>query len=147
MSQASKPRVDFYKLNSQNRTSISRFCCQLADKVVKMGNTVFVKTQDEAATRQMDDIMWTFSDNSFLPHTVQGDREDSDAPVVIGHGAGTATGYLLINLSDQLPENFQNFERIAEIVNDVPQVLASGRARYSTYKNNACPLHYHEITS
>ena len=147
MSQESKSRIDFYKLNSQNRTSINRFCCQLADKVVKMGNPVFVMTKDASETHLMDDIMWTFSDSSFLPHAIQGDTEDADAAVIIGHSTPASTGYLLINLSDELPENIQNYERIAEIINDAPLNLHKGRARYSAYKKDAYPLHYHEIKS
>ncbi len=147
MDREDKPRIDFYKLNGQNRTSISRFCCQLADKVVKMGNHVFVKTKDETETRLIDDIMWTFSDSSFLPHAVQGITEDADAPVVIGHTAAATTAYLLINLSDELPEDRDNYERIAEIINDSPQTLQQGRARYASYKKQAYPLYYHEITS
>lgn len=146
MSQESKPRVDFYKLNSQNRTSINRFCCQLADKVVNMGNPVFVRTKDEAETRLMDDLMWTFSDSSFVPHAIQGETEDTDAAVIIGHSAPASRAYLLINLGDELPENIQNYERIAEIINDAPDNIHSGRARYSAYKKNNYPLHYHEIT-
>ncbi len=147
MSQETKPRIDFYKLNSQNRTSINRFCCQLADKVVKMGNPVFVRTKDETETRLMDDIMWTFSDSSFLPHAIQGDTVDTDVAVIIGHSASASTAYLLINLGDELPKNIQNYERIAEIINDAPENLLQGRARYSAYKKDAYPLHYHEITS
>ena len=147
MTQESKPRIDFYKLNSQNRTAINRFCCQLADKVVKMGNPVFVRTKDETETRIMDDIMWTFSDSSFLPHAIQDDAEDTDTPVIIGHNASALKGFLLINLSDEFPENTLNYERVAEIISDAPENLLKGRARYSAYKRDAYPLHYHEITS
>ena len=147
MTKENKPRIDFYKLNSQNRTRINRFCCQLADKVVKMGNPVFVRTKNEAESHLLDDVMWTFSDSSFLPHAIQGDSEDTDAPVIIGHSASASKAYLLINLSDEFPENALNYERVAEIISDVPDNLQKGRARYSAYKRDAYPLHYHEITS
>jgi len=147
MTQKSKPRIDFYKLNSQNRTRINKFCCQLADKALKMGSPVFVRTRDETESHVLDDIMWTFSDSSFVPHTIQGDTEDSDAAVIIGHSASTSKAYLLINLSDELPENTLNYERVAEIISDAPENLQNGRARYAAYKRDAYPLHYHEIIS
>jgi DNA polymerase-3 subunit chi len=147
MTRKSKPRIDFYKLNSQNRTRINRFCCQLADKVVKMGNPVFVRTKDEAESRLLDDIMWTFNDSSFVPHAIQGDTEDADAPVIIGHSASASKAYLLINLSGEFPESTLNYERVAEIISDDPENLQKGRVRYSAYKKDAYPLHYHEITS
>ena len=147
MTSNDKPRVDFYKLDAENRTGVNLFCCQLADKVVRMGKAVFVKTRDAAETRFMDELMWTFNDSSFLPHAVQGDTEDSSAPVIIGHDAAGADAYLLINLSDDLPHNTRNFQRIAEIINAAPRTLQQGRVRYSRYKQDAYPLHYHEITS
>ena len=147
MSQPTRPRIDFYKLNSLNSASINRFCCQLADKVVKMGNPVFVRTKNAAETRLLDDMMWTFSDSSFLAHEVQSDTVDSDAPVIIGHNASAPTTYLLINLGGELQEDIERYERIAEIINDAPDVLQRGRARYSAYKKAAYPLHYHEITA
>ncbi len=147
MSQDSKPRIDFYKLNSQNSTSINRFCCQLTDKVVKMGHSVFIRTKDERETHLLDDMMWTYSDSSFLPHARQDDNADTDAPVIIGHRASPDTAYLLINLSDELPDSIHSYERIAEIINDAPDILHKGRLRYSSYKKDAYTLHYHEITT
>ena len=147
MSPNSKPRIDFYKLNSQNSTSIARFCCQLAEKVVKMGHSVFVRTQDERDTRLLDDMMWTFSDSSFLPHARLGDTTDQDAEVIIGHSTASSPGYLLINLSDERPENIDSYERVAEIINEAPDNLQKGRKRYAGYKQDAYTLHYHEITA
>jgi DNA polymerase-3 subunit chi len=145
MSQDSKPRIDFYKLRSQGRYAIERFCCQLADKVVKMGKPVFVLTNDEAQSHQLDDIMWTYNDSSFVPHDIQGRDDDADTPVIIGHDIPDRSSYLLINLTDKMPASLDGFERVAEIINDEPAVLHQGRQRYSNYRNDAYPLHYHEI--
>ncbi len=147
MTQESRPRIDFYKLNTQNSASISRFCCQLTDKVVKMGHSVFIRTKDERETRLLDDMMWTYSDSSFLPHQTLDENPDTDAPVIIGHRAAPSSGYLLINLSDERPENIHNYERIAEVVNEAPDTLHTGRVRYAAYKKEAFTLHYHEITA
>lgn len=145
MSQDSKPRIDFYKLPSQSRSGIERFCCQLTDKVVKMGKPVFVLTNDAAQSRQLDDIMWTYKDSSFLPHDILGSTDDADTPVIIGHDIPAGGSYLLINLADSVPARLDEFERVAEIINDEPSVLHQGRQRYSNYRNDDYPLHYHEI--
>ena len=147
MNQQAMPRIDFYKLSSDNSNSINRFCCQLTDKAVNLGLSVFVSTENEHQTRLLDDMMWTFSDSSFLPHARQDDDSERDAPVIIGHRAPRSAADLLINLSGQLPESLHNFERIAEIINNAPDNLHKGRLRYAAYKRDAYPLHYHEITS
>ena len=143
---AEKPRIDFYKLNHQNSSRSHRFCCQLAEKVVKMGHSVFIRTRDERQARLLDDMMWTYSDSSFLPHAKQGDGEDPDVPVLTGHQAPASGNFLLINMSDAMPDNLDAYERVAEIIDESPDVLNKGRARYAAYKKNAYALHYHEIT-
>ena len=147
MSPDSKPRIDFYKLNTRQATGINRFCCQLTEKVVKMGHSVFIRTNDERDTQLLDDMMWTYSDSSFLPHARLGDNTDQDVGVVIGHRASPSPAYLLINLGDDRPENMEQFERVAEIISDTPENLQKGRIRYAGYKKEACTLHYHEITT
>ena len=151
MSSAEKSRVDFYKLSSHNEHAVKRFCCQLAAKVVNMGHPVFVLTRNASESRVLDDLMWTFSDSSFLPHEIHGDTRDDpmaqDAPVLIGHDLPEDEHHLLINLTDTIPGHTDRFERIAEIINDDPQILASGRARYANYNKQEYPLQYHEIKS
>ena len=95
----------------------------------------------------MDDLMWTYSDNSFLPHAILDNSTDKDTPVIIGHDTMQSSAFLLINLSDEIPEQIENFERVAEIINEAPQTLQSGRKRYSAYKQADYPLHYHDIIS
>lgn len=146
MNQDRKPRIDFYKLRGQSRSGIERFCCQLADKVVKMDKPVFVLTHDAVQSRQLDDFMWTFNDSSFVPHDIQGNDDNADTPVIIGHDIHEHSRYLLINLTDKMPAGLYGFERVAEIINDEPAVLHQGRQRYSSYRKDAYPLHYHEIT-
>ncbi len=143
----SKPRIDFYKLSSRNRTGINRFCCQLTEKVVNMGHSVFIRTRDERETQLLDDMLWTYSDSSFLPHARLGDNADQEAAVIIGHSASPSPGYLLINLSGERPENIREYERVAEIIDDSPENLQNGRIRYADYRKEAYTLHYHEITA
>ncbi|NNL06759.1 MAG: DNA polymerase III subunit chi [Gammaproteobacteria bacterium] len=145
MNQDRKPRIDFYKLRNQSRSGIELFCCQLADKVVKMDKPVFVLTHDAVQSRQLDDFMWTFNDSSFVPHDIQDNDDNADTPVIIGHDIPERSRYLLINLTDMMPARLYGFERVAEIINDEPAVLHRGRQRYSNYRNDAYPLHYHEI--
>ena len=145
MSSAEKSRVDFYKLSSHNEHAVKRFCCQLADKVVKLGHPVFVLTSNASESQLLDDMMWTFSDSSFLPHEIQDNAASPDTPVIIGHQLPDGRHHLLINLTDNIPEHTDRFERIAEIIDDDPVTVASGRARYASYNKQDYPLHYHDI--
>ena len=145
MASTNKTLVDFYILDAKSQNSIWSFCCRLAEKVCKLGNTVHIRTNDEHETKLLDDLMWTYSKQSFLPHAIQGD--DMDAPVFIGHESTQNPADLLINLASTSPDGIEGYSRIAEILNDDDKIKASGRIRYSEYKQSGCNLNHHKIES
>lgn len=142
---ANTPRVDFYHLRTVGIDQLLRFSCRLAEKAWKTGQRVFLYTEDENAARRLDNLMWSFSDSSFLPHCRQGDADEADSAVLVGHHLNNTSHDLLINLSGQIPTLPGTFRRIAEIIDETPATLESGRQRYAAYKQRELPLNYHDI--
>lgn len=139
------PRVDFYLLTGQSHQAIHQFCCRLVEKAWKLGNTVFIRTRDEAEARLLDDLMWTYSDGSFLPHALENNTE-AETPVIIGNHSEPASSHdLLINLADDLPTQNHLYQRIAEVVNEDAGIKQRGRQHYAHYDTNNYPLHHHNI--
>ena len=148
----SRPQVSFYHLGSDQPQDIARFCCRLADKAWQLGHSVAILTRDGHQSRMLDDLLWTFRDEGFLPHALAEDDPEHSAPVRIAErldGLGNAD--LLINLcpaiSDELEAHEPRFSRIAEIIDENPQTKQQGRIRYSYYDKKNYPLEYHDITS
>jgi len=52
---------------------------------------------------------------------------------------------VLINLTLTVPPFFEPFERMAEIVDDIPQARQAGRTRYRFYKEKGYALKIHDI--
>jgi DNA polymerase-3 subunit chi len=145
VTKANTPRVDFYHLRQGGIEQLLRFSCRLAEKAWKTGHRVFLYTEDEISTRRLDDLLWSFSDSSFLPHCRQGDADEGDSAVLVGHHLNDTGHDLLINLSGRMPPLPGTFRRIAEIIDETPATLQSGRQRYAAYKQRELPLNYHEI--
>ena len=104
-----------------------------------MGHKVFVQAESEGAARELDDLMWTYSDRSFLPHCLAG--QDPEAAVHIGHGAEPEGEFhLLINLGQDVPGFFSRFERVAEVVDGDETRKTQGRERFRFYKDRGYPL-------
>ena len=117
---------------------------------------------DEDATR-MDDLLWTFEQDSFVPHERWHGVGDSntideapdsetagDAPLMTRVLIGTTTQppalpELLINLGAAVPEWFAQCPRVAEIVGATPHCKAAGRQRYRAYREQGVPLRTHEV--
>jgi len=139
-------QVDFYILEESSPRASLLFACRLADKVCSMGHRVFVQVPSEGVARELDELMWTYHDRSFLPHSLAG--EDPEAAVHIGHGTEPAEGFhLLINLATDVPGFFSRFERVAEVVDGDETHKAKGRERFRFYKDRGYPLKTNSIGS
>lgn len=145
MTNTESPRVDFYHLQDNSLNKLQRFCCRLVEKACGQGHRVFLCAQDESEAARLDDLLWSFSDSSFLPHCRQGDADAADSPVIIGCQPDGQAGDILVNLSGRMPDNPGDFRRIAEIIDETPDTLRQGRQRYAGYREAGLPLYYHKI--
>ena len=138
-------RVDFYILPDANRNKLQLFACRLAEKAWQQGNHILIRTDSAEHSSSMDDLLWTFKDGSFIPHCVAGSDDDDLQPIVISHEeTSSGTYHLLINLSSHVPTQNQ-FERIAEILNQESDRKQVGRDHYKIYREQGHDLHHHDM--
>jgi DNA polymerase-3 subunit chi len=141
-------QVDFYVLKDDSAMNRVQFACRLADKAYRLGHRVYIHTESAEQTRQLDDLLWTFQQNSFVPHCVYQQAGAEPPPVMLAHDAEPdASNQVLINLAAEVPLFFSRFERVAELVNQDADIRQQGRGRYSFYKERGYPLRTHEIST
>lgn len=126
-------QVDYYIREDAQPTARMQFCCRLLEKAVGEGYDAFVLTSDAASAAALDERLWTFSQGSFVPHALV-DQADGE-PVLIGTSLPERPGGLLVILGDALPEGWQHWSRVAEIVVQSPEVLTQTRERYRRYRD------------
>lgn len=142
-------RVDFYLLPTSNPQQRRVLACKLAEKAWRQGLKVYLHTGSEVETDTLDKLLWTFRIGSFVPHArADGSLKDiEDVEVLIGNQIPPADFQeLLINLSSELLPQFQQFQRIAEILDEDVGVKAQGRKRYSVYKQQGAELETHKLS-
>lgn len=140
-----KPRVDFYVLDDGNPTGLWLTACKLIEKIYKQGLTVFACLETEDDALRMDDLLWTFRQGSFVPHArYQG--PDPLTPVHVGWiGADIPIADVLVNLAPTVPEAAPQFQRIADLVNQVPEIRSLGRVRYRQYQAQGFHIETHTL--
>tara|TARA_R110000764_G_scaffold209704_2_gene295414 strand:+ start:123 stop:554 length:432 start_codon:yes stop_codon:yes gene_type:complete len=137
-------RIDFYLLSSDQPATRLQYACRLAHKAWQKGHHVYLHCTDEAAAEQLDELLWSFREEAFLPHALQADH--TDEPVICGFGNDPGAAQdLLINLSDSAPEFFSRFARLAEIVVEQDAVRVPARERFRFYRERGYPLQSHQI--
>lgn len=138
-------RVDFYVLSADAPDARLRYACRLAERAVEQGCQVYIQTQD---VQRLDDMLWTFSDGSFLPHEIYRGQaaEHARVMVMVGSEAGPQSHRgLLINLTDGMPSDVNAYDRIAEIVDVDPERKRTARDRYKQYREQGCAMESHNL--
>ncbi len=142
-------QVDFYLVEDQQAHNRERLACRIADKAWTLGKRVFIHTRDRAQAEQIDHLLWTQRQGSFLPHEIVGSKEyDVATAIHIGFGQepGNSDTQVLINLCDQVPGFFSRFQRVAEVVNDEADVKQQARVRYQFYRDRGYQLETHKLS-
>jgi DNA polymerase III subunit chi len=138
------PQVEFHILSEAGDTARLRYACQLIEQAYAQGIRSFVYVAGEDQAKRMDDMLWTFRDQAFIPHEILGENSPTHPLVMALIGASptapTEFQSLLINLSDTIPATLSTFTRICEVVDADPHPKQQARERYKQYRDQGCEL-------
>ncbi|MBN9024143.1 MAG: DNA polymerase III subunit chi, partial [Rhizobiales bacterium] len=81
--------VLFYHLQQQ---PLEALLPGLLEKSLERGWRVVVEAGSPVRCDQLDALLWTYSDDSFLPHGLWRDPEAAQHPILITPGAGNPNG-------------------------------------------------------
>ena len=124
------------------------YCCRLLRKAVS-GNARVVVTGLADTLAQLDEDLWTFSPTDFVPHCLL----DADtalvaaSPVILATSIGSVPHWqVLINLGQAVPDGFERFERVIEVVGLDDDERRFARARWKHYTERGHAITRHDLT-
>ena len=140
-------RADFYVLEGSDARERLKFACRIIDKAFNAEHRVLVWLEDAAALQSFDELLWTFAQDSFIPHEPAGPESAwEDAPVLLSCGALPPEGTdVLINLANDVPALARSAARAIEIIDADPQRRQAGRARFKQYRDLGIEPATHKI--
>jgi DNA polymerase-3 subunit chi len=141
------PRIDFYTLEPDSPGDRALLCCRLAERARAEGLRVYIHCPDQESARRLDRLLWTYRQDSFIPHGLVGHTDAALTPVLIGT-AGTPTdeNQVLINLTATVPDFFERFQRVCEPVDRDPAGRAAARERFRCYRDQGHPPQHHSVS-
>ena len=139
-------RVDFYLLQENEPQHTWLVICRLIEKAYKRGHHIFVFCENQQDAEHLDELLWTFKEDSFIPHNLQGEGPEPAPAVQIGYGP-EPRGFndILINLANTVPNFLSRFKRAIEIVPANESAKSISRDHYRHYRGLQCDLHTHTI--
>ncbi len=141
--------INFYISGYNTLRSRILLACRLVEKAREHKLQVHIHTDGYNTTKQMDEMLWIWKESSFIPHIsdISNDLTNpfSEPVSIASDYAPTKHCDYLINLSNQIPEFFSRYTKMAEIINQNESILTGGRERYSFYKNRGYTLNYYQL--
>ncbi len=139
-------RVDFYILNTADELESLEFTCRLIEKIYLRNHRLFAYCDGLEQAHQLDELLWTFKANSFIPHNLENEGPMPPPPIQIGVAPPSRFFKdVLLNLSHQLTEFHERFGRIIEILDERDDIKRMGRETYRAYQSYGYSLHVHKI--
>ena len=140
-------QVDFYVMTGGSVDDSLRVACRLAEKASQRGS-VYVHTSNEAQTHALNEKLWSFREDAFVPHGIHSENNEHPASekVLIGHTLPPEDFHdLMINLSLEVPRFHGRFARLLEVVPGEHEAREACRKSYAYYRDRGYPLNKHDI--
>ena len=139
-------QIDFYIMSEKAKGNRFLLACRLTEKAYQAGHRVCINTNSEYDAKQVNDLLWTFNEQSFIPHDDLVENEPQNSPVLVASQLKSTDEHdVLINLASDVPSCFSQFERLLEPVDKDESNKVSGRNRYRYYRDCGYNINNHEI--
>lgn len=139
-------RADFYLIAKPRfREQPLLLVCELAKRAFEAGKPTLVLARDAAQAEQLDDLLWSFDPDAYVPHQIAGEDPDEDeADVLIAPpGVDVPLRAFVINLRDASVDG--DFERVLEVVPADESARGPLRARWTQYKARGFEVNKHDM--
>ena len=129
--------VLFHHFESIERKDFLIYVCKLIEKGYKQNiNPIFIKTNTQKQAEELDKFLWTFRQESYIPHTLVDQDSNNTQPVQIGWiDNEIEDAEAIINLSDGMPDISNHLKKIHEIIENIDEKKEKARERWKKYKS------------
>lgn len=107
--------VLFYHLE---RATIENVLPTLLEKSLERGWRVVVEVGSTERAEALDQSLWTYRDDSFLPHGLSGDETDPMQPILLTTGSGNANdANIRFFVDGAVPREAGEYDRLVYVFN------------------------------
>ena len=133
--------VWFYHLE---RTGLDQVLPELLEKTLARGWRALVRTSEPERVEHLDGWLWSYRDDSFLPHAPASEPQAARQPVLLTTGEDNPNGAQALFLVDGAePGNLDGFTRCLVLFDGADEgAQARARAQWSRIKGQGLPVSY-----
>ena len=135
------PEVWFYHLE---RTALEQALPELLEKTLGRNWRALVRCRTTQRAEALDGALWTYREDSFLPHGLAAEPDADRQPILVATGEGNPNAaQALFLIDDAEPGALDGFARTVVFIDGRdPDAVAAGRARWTSLKGTGASLSY-----
>jgi DNA polymerase-3 subunit chi len=139
------PRADFYLIDKPRfRDDPLLLVCELAKRAFASAQPTLILARSLDQAEELDEKLWAFDDDAFVPHQIAGDEDDDvTAVLIVPPDVRVADRPLVINLRDDCAPGL--FERVLEVVPADEALRTGSRERWKTYRQAGFEVAKHDM--
>ena len=127
------------------RQPLERVLPTLLRRSLDRGWRAVVRASSDERVAALDILLWTYADESFLPHAVAGDGDHAADPIVLTTAEANPNGAAVLFLVDgaALPGSLEGYERVTLLFDGNDEdALTTARAMWRDVKTTGLAATY-----
>lgn len=137
--------IGFYHLT---RSSLERALPRLLEKVHASGARAVVMAGSADRVRALDAMLWTYDQDSFLPHGAEGDGEAAEHPIWLTTADDNPNAATILVLTEgATSDRVETYARCLEMLDGHDEAaVTAARGRWTAYRDAGHDLTYWQQT-
>ena len=147
LTKALDKQVLFYNLQDDNQ--VDKSICRITNFYYKKKLKILIIGEDKSQIDTLNDLLWTFEQISFLPHSFESEYESTPIVLCMIDNLQSILDKYKFDVLFNLSRNKINLDTVAryfiEIVTSVEKQKLNARDKYAYYKENQIKVSYEKV--
>ena len=147
LTKALDKQVLFYNLQDDNQ--VDKSICRITNFYYKKKLKILIIGEDKSQIDTLNDLLWTFEQISFLPHSFESEYESTPIVLCMIDNLQSILDKYKFDVLFNLSRNKINLDAVAryfiEIVTSVEKQKLNARDKYAYYKENQIKVSYEKV--
>jgi len=143
----SNQRYWFHILAQSTPAARNLHAAKLVDKAWQQGDRVCILCDTREHAEELDELLWNFTPDAFIPHSIATDPgTPCDDPVgILLYPPAAADWDTVIVLSSTLPDDADQYRRLALVAHNDDAVLNQARGHYKQLRALGIEARVHDM--
>lgn len=134
-------QVVFYQLADDNQ--LAEQVCDIAAKAFSQKQKLLVYCASQKEAEQVDELLWQFPADRFIPHNLYGEGPAAGTPLEICWSAEQLSRRaLVVNMSAEVIQAHSQYQKIIDFVPQAEEAKQAARLRYKQYQQARCQMQF-----